>query len=103
MPVPRYYFHVSYPEDAHWVDAEGVELTDEDAAWQEATIACGQMIRDMDGALQQNTQWRMHVTDAGGATLFRLHFLVEGLGTTRPASPAGRRRLQRKPPGDVQS
>ena len=47
--MPRYYFHVHYNGEPASTDAEGVELAGDDAAWAEATGACGQMISDLDG------------------------------------------------------
>jgi hypothetical protein len=36
-------------------DAEGIEMTDEGAAWDEAISMCGQMIHDVDGAMRAGT------------------------------------------------
>ena len=78
--MPRYYFQVHYNDEPPSTDAEGIELADDDAAFAEATGSCGQMIRDLDGALQANTDWRMEVTNAHGITLFRLLFRAERPG-----------------------
>ena len=81
--MTRYFFNVSYNGDASPADEEGVDLPDDDAAWAEATGACGQMIRDLDGALTTGAEWRMEVANADGAVLFRLLLRAE-----RPAAPA---------------
>jgi hypothetical protein len=43
--MPRYYFHISHG-DGSAVRNEGIDLPDKDAAWVEATSACGEIIRD---------------------------------------------------------
>ena len=59
--MPRYFFHVYHKRDD--IDSVGEELPDRDAAWREATVTTGQIIQDMDGKLEPNTEWRMEVTD----------------------------------------
>jgi hypothetical protein len=52
-PMPLYFFNFSRapkPEAIPFKN-EGLELVDDDAAWEEATIACGEKRRQMDGAL----------------------------------------------------
>ena len=78
--MPRYYFHVYHNGEPASTDAEGVELAGDDAAFAEATGSCGQMIRDLDGALAVNTDWRMEVANAYGTTLYRLVFRAERSG-----------------------
>ena len=56
---------------------EGVELHDNDAAWEEATIACGERLREMDGSLRPGDGWKMEVTDADGNAIFALRFTTE--------------------------
>lgn len=74
--MPRYYFHVYHNGDEA-KDAEGVELLDDRNAWTEATSSCGQMIQDLDGTLGTDADWRMEVTDAEGAMIFRLRLTTE--------------------------
>ncbi len=78
--MPRYYFNVHYNGEPGSADAEGVELPGDDAAWAEATGACGQMISDLDGSMLANADWRMEVANAHGTTLFRLSFRAERTG-----------------------
>jgi hypothetical protein len=71
--MPRYYFHISHG-DGSKIRNEGIELPDADAAWVEATTACGEIIRDLNGALKPGDAWRMIVMDETGAEMFHLEF-----------------------------
>jgi hypothetical protein len=82
--MPRYYFHVYYDGEDPSTDAEGVELAGDDDAWAEATGSCGQMIRDLDGSLRPDTEWRMEVADGRGVALYRLFFHAERLRDDKP-------------------
>ena len=70
--MPRYYFHIRHRTLA--LDTEGVVLADDAAAWEEATTACGEMMRDLDGALKRGPEWRMEVVDDTDRHLFTVHF-----------------------------
>ena len=71
--MPRYYFHISHG-DSSKIRNDGIELPDRDAAWAEATSACGEIIRDLNGALKPGDTWRMIVKDEAGAEMFHLEF-----------------------------
>jgi hypothetical protein len=71
--MPRYYFHIAHG-DGSKIRNEGIELPDADAAWVEATSACGEIIRDLNGTLKPGDAWRMIVKDEIGAELFHLEF-----------------------------
>ena len=51
-----------------------VDLPDDGAAWDEAAMACSDMIRDTVARLGDSPEWRLEVTDGSGAIrhLFRL-------------------------------
>lgn len=70
--MPRYFFHVHH--DGVQQDEAGLELPDRAAAWEEATRACGEMIRDLDGTLHVGSDWTMLVADGDDNTLFTIHF-----------------------------
>jgi uncharacterized protein DUF6894 len=77
--MPLYYFNFSrVPESkSRTFKNEGLELVDNDEAWQEATIACGEKLREIDGSLRPGGGWKMDVTDANGKTIFALTFTTE--------------------------
>lgn len=65
-------FHVTHL-DPRVYDTEGVDLADRAAAWAEATRACGEMIKDMDGGLPLGSEWKMEVADEAGP-IFEFRF-----------------------------
>jgi hypothetical protein len=77
--MPRYFFNFSRSEKPEPLPFknEGLELHDDDAAWEEATTACGEKLREMDGSLRPGDGWKMEVTDAGGKAIFALRFMTE--------------------------
>jgi hypothetical protein len=77
--MPLYFFNFSRSPKAaaRPFKNEGLELLDDDAAWEEATTACGEKLREMNGSLRPGDGWKMEVTDAGGKALFALKFTTE--------------------------
>ena len=71
--MPRYHFNVHDGVDQP--DSEGSEFPDRDAAWSEAVRCCGEMLKDVDGRLERNAEWRMNVTDENGEAVFTLRFV----------------------------
>ena len=76
--MPRYFFHLIRNNEAY-VDNDGLTFLDHQAAWEEATMACGEMIRTIDGHLRPGTSWQMEVTDDTGKLIYRLRFIAESL------------------------
>jgi hypothetical protein len=74
--MPRYFFNITQGERARKPD-EGMDLADNEAAWEEATTTCGEMIKELDGKLKAGPEWRMEVTTESGAVLYRLRFSAE--------------------------
>ena len=77
--MPLYFFKFSRAPTAALppFKNEGLELADNDAAWEEATTACGEKLREMDGSLRPGDGWKMEVMDAGGKAIFALRFTTE--------------------------
>jgi hypothetical protein len=73
--MPRYYFHVAYGDTTKIIN-EGLELVNKEDAWIEATTACGELIRDLDGELKPGDAWSMTVKDDSGAPVYELKFLT---------------------------
>jgi uncharacterized protein DUF6894 len=69
--VTRYFFHVYDGAFGH-IDTVGEEFPDRHAAWSEATRYAGEVIRDIDGRLQPDVEWRLDVTDEKGWALYRI-------------------------------
>jgi hypothetical protein len=77
--MPLYFFNFSSPltSKARPFKNEGLELDDHAAAWEEATTACGEKLRELDGSLRPGDGWKMEVTDANGKAIFALRFTTE--------------------------
>ena len=60
--MPLYYFVVTQNEQTNQ-PSEPVDLPGMDAAWEEATSAAGEIIRDSDGKLSVNGKWQIEIQD----------------------------------------
>jgi hypothetical protein len=54
-----------------------MELKDLKAAWHEAACAAGEILKDLDGSLDPEHEWRMDVTNDGKQPLFSLRLIPE--------------------------
>lgn len=82
--MPRYFFHTFHGTPLR--DEVGVVLPDTATAWEQATQTTGQILRDLDGALKPNKEWRMEVTDEKGKRLFALSMATAIYEDWRPAN-----------------
>jgi hypothetical protein len=72
--MPLYHFVIGtdgLPENL------SVELPDIHAAWQQATRAAGEIVRDLDGSFQIGTSWSMQVQDAEHKPLRTIRVISE--------------------------
>jgi hypothetical protein len=69
--MTRYTFRIR--QGSHSSDIP-VDVGDDDAAWDEAAMACSDMIRDTIARLRDGPEWRLEVVDEAGTIrhLFRL-------------------------------
>jgi hypothetical protein len=74
--MPRYFFNITLGKLPRPTD-EGMELPSDEAAWEEATTTCGEMIKELDGKLKAGPDWEMVVTNDVGHKLYRLRFLAD--------------------------
>ena len=76
--MPRYFFTVL---DGHQskLKNEGFDLPDKQAAWVEATMACGELLRNLDGSLKPGDTWNMQVNDDADTELYLLEFRTRAL------------------------
>ena len=58
MPVYFFNFSRGSVPEARSFKNEGIEFVDA-AAWEEATTACGEKLREMDGSLRPGDGWTM--------------------------------------------
>jgi hypothetical protein len=73
--MPRYFFNVSHERSN--LDAEGEELCDKHAAWQEATIIAGELLRDINGKLKPGQDLQLEVTDEFRNRLYMIRISAE--------------------------
>ena len=76
--MPRYFFHLSY-DRTPTMKNEGLDLPDDQAAWIEATAACGELLRDLNGGLEPGGEWTMIVKDEAGLDIYELDFRTKAL------------------------
>ena len=78
--MPHYYFEVT--RDGNSVaPSEGIDLPDIEAAWEEATVAFGQLVRDLDGTIKIGTDWAIEIQDDQRRPL---RFISVSTGTLPP-------------------
>lgn len=70
--MPRFYFNLS--DGNRWNDRDdlGQELPDQQAAWAIAIRYASDSLRDLDGDLQPDTDWRLEVRTEDGARVFQV-------------------------------
>jgi len=66
--MPRYFFNIHGVRPFH--DNEGVELSDNEAAWEQATITAGEVFKDVDGKLRPGQVWTLEVADENKKSLY---------------------------------
>ncbi|MET4390898.1 hypothetical protein ABIB73_006684 [Bradyrhizobium sp. F1.4.3] len=76
--MSRFFFVVADDRNME-VQNDGLELPDREAAWVEATTACGELLRDLNGKLKPGDQWSMKVQDATGADIYLLEFKTRAM------------------------
>jgi hypothetical protein len=78
LAMAQYFFTVL---DGHKssLKNEGLDLPDSGAAWVEATTACGELLRNLNGKLRPGDHWSMQVKDEAGSDLYILEFKTRSL------------------------
>jgi hypothetical protein len=69
--MPRYFFNIFHGRAEP--DLIGEELSDQHAAWEEATVTAGRLLQSLDGKLQPGQDWEMEVTDEFANPLYLIH------------------------------
>jgi hypothetical protein len=70
--MPRFYFNVCNGDRLSDRDDLGQELPDREAAWEIATRYAGDSLRDLDGDLQPDDDWRLEVQSEDGSRVFQI-------------------------------
>lgn len=74
--MPLYYFRIQSGRYSG-VSSRGIELPDQDAAWEELTGVCGDMIGSIARHLAENAEWQMELLDESKKPIFRIRLLAE--------------------------
>jgi hypothetical protein len=74
--MPLYYFRIRNGRYSG-VSSQGTELPDLDAAWEELTGVCGDMIGSIARHLTENAEWQMQLLDASKKPIFRIRLIAE--------------------------
>lgn len=72
LMMPRFYFNVSNGARLNDRDDLGQELPDRRSAWEIATRYTADSLRDLDGGLQPDDDWRLEVRSEDGARVFQI-------------------------------
>ena len=76
--MPLYFFSVRNGEHAGVCD-DGAEFPDRDAAWEELTGVCGDMVGGISRKLGENAEWAMELLDESRKPVFRIRLVAETL------------------------
>ena len=74
----KYFFHIVL-NGSHSGQSDGLLFRDRAAAWREASMSCGEIIREMDGKIEPGCSWQMEVADHTGQPIYRFTFTAEEL------------------------
>jgi uncharacterized protein DUF6894 len=70
--MPRYFFNVFIGEKIDHQDDVGEELPGAAAAWEMATRYAADSLRDLDGKLRADTDWRLEVVGDNASRVFQI-------------------------------
>lgn len=74
--MPRYFFNVHSAKPS--IDDVGEELTDDEAAWREATIFAGEILKEVDGRFRPGQEWSLEVANRDRRPIY-----VISIGSTK--------------------
>jgi hypothetical protein len=81
--MPRYFFSTTHG-DQRSAHEQAMEFPNDRAAWSEAVQCCGEILRDIDGHLQPNLEWRMDVNDENHELIYSLRLIPEAYRRIKP-------------------
>jgi len=87
--MPLYFFRIRNGRYSG-ASEQGIELADHNAAWQELTSSCADMVGGICRKLGQDTQWEMELLDELRQPVFRICLVADSLAASKP--PAGKKR-----------
>jgi hypothetical protein len=85
--MPLYFFRIRNGLHSG-ASEQGIELANRDAAWQELTSVCSNLIGEICRKLKQNSQWEMELLDESKRPVFRIRLGAEFADGRRPTAGA---------------
>jgi hypothetical protein len=76
--MPLYFFRIPNGRFSSAAGC-GIALPDHDAAWQELTNVCGDLVGSISRNLKQNNEWQMELLDESKKPVFRIRLVGETL------------------------
>jgi|SRR5579863_4632150 uncharacterized protein DUF6894 len=92
--MPLYFFRIRNGRYSG-ASEHGIELADHNAAWQELTSSCADMVGGICRKLGRDTQWEMELLDELKRPVFRISLAADSLQDTAAKASAGKKRQPR--------
>ena len=88
--MPLYFFRIRNGRYSG-ASEQGIELADNNAAWQELTSSCAEMVGGICRRLGRDAQWEMELLDERKQPVFRICLVADSLNSGG-SKPAGKKR-----------
>jgi hypothetical protein len=77
LRTPLRYFFCITRNGIRTDQSDGLEFTDQAAAWREAAASCGEIIREIGSGIEPGCLWQLEVSDDRGTPIYRFSFTAE--------------------------
>jgi hypothetical protein len=94
--MPLYFFRIRNGRYSGASD-EGTELADRDAAWNELTSVCADIVGGISRKLKEDSQWEMELLDESKQPVFRIRLVAESLDKAFSGESRTRSRVETSP------
>jgi hypothetical protein len=74
-----YFFRIGHGQYSGASD-QGSEFENREAAWEELTRVCGDLLGSISRKLKQNSEWHMELLDEARKPVFRVRLVAETIG-----------------------
>ena len=74
--MPLYYFSTIHGNRSNDGD-DPIDLPDDNAAWGQATTSFGELLKEIDGGMKPNIEWRLDVKDEAKKLIYSLKLMPE--------------------------
>jgi hypothetical protein len=95
--MPLYFFRIRNGRYSG-ASEHGIELADHNAAWQELTSSCADMVGGICRKLGRDTQWEMELLDELKRPVFRISLAADSLQDCTSKAGGGKKRQPRAEP-----